>query len=116
MPIEINGHPAAGAAGGDAGEVRRAEQAKSQPARPRVPDPTPPPGPGQDAVSLTESAAQLKRLEAELGSRPVVDTQKVAEIRAAIAGGGYEVDTRRVADRMVQTETDLFGVQKPGAK
>ncbi len=117
MSIEINGHPAAaGAAGADGTEVRRTDRGGSPAAQEGRAGPERPVVPEQDSVSLTDSANRLKQLEAELGSRPVVDAQRVADIRAAIAGGRYQVDAQRVADRMVQMETDLLGVQKPPSK
>jgi negative regulator of flagellin synthesis FlgM len=60
-----------------------------------------------DSVSLTDAAARLRRLEAALADHPVVDKQRVADIRQALADGSYQTDPERVADKLLALERDL---------
>jgi negative regulator of flagellin synthesis FlgM len=60
-----------------------------------------------DTVSLTDTAARLRELENSLAKMPVVDSQKVESIQQAIANGSYEMDSGRVAEKMLRFEQDL---------
>lgn len=60
-----------------------------------------------DTVSLTDTAARLRELENSLAKLPVVDSQRVESIQQAIANGSYEVDSGRVAEKMLRFERDL---------
>jgi negative regulator of flagellin synthesis FlgM len=59
---------------------------------------------GSDSVELTDKARQLQRLEEKLAEFPAVDSQRVAEIRQAIADGSYRIDADLIAERMLATE------------
>lgn len=63
------------------------------------------PGQGSDSVQLTESARAMGEV-ARAADAPV-DTQRVAQIRQAIADGTYHVDAQRVADRMIKLEKQI---------
>lgn len=60
-----------------------------------------------DTVSLTDSAALLHKMEAAMADAPVVDTQRVEGIRKAIANGSFEIDTTRVAEKLLNFEARL---------
>ncbi|GAB4290707.1 MAG: flagellar biosynthesis anti-sigma factor FlgM [Thiohalomonadaceae bacterium] len=60
-----------------------------------------------DTVSLTDTAARLRDLENSLAKLPVIDSQRVEGIQQAIANGSYEVDSNRVAEKMLRFERDL---------
>lgn len=60
---------------------------------------------GGDEVKVTEQAARLQAIEARLADMPSVDSKRVAELRQAIAEGSYEVDPRRIADKLLQQES-----------
>lgn len=60
-----------------------------------------------DSVSLTDTAAQLRRIEASLADLPEVDNDKVAAIRQSIENGSYQVDASRIADSLLQIESSL---------
>ena len=62
---------------------------------------------GSDKVSLTNEAAQLKALESQISSLPVVDTDRVNEVQRVIATGEFTVDPGRVAEKMLQFEAGL---------
>lgn len=62
-----------------------------------------------DTVSLTDTAARLRELEAALAGAPDVDSARVEALRQAIAEGKYTIDSVHVADKLVALERDLFG-------
>lgn len=60
-----------------------------------------------DSVSLTDTASQLRRIEASLADQPEVDNDKVAAVRQAIENGSYQVDAERIADNLMKFESSL---------
>lgn len=63
----------------------------------------------QDAVSLTEQAKQLGKLQQSMSQSPVVDQQRVQALRKAINEGQYKVDPEKLAKAMSTLEQELFG-------
>jgi negative regulator of flagellin synthesis FlgM len=57
-----------------------------------------------DTVSLSDGAVQLGKLENTVANLPVVDTQRVEQLKQAIENGSYEVDPAKVADKLMQFE------------
>ncbi len=62
---------------------------------------------GSDRVSLTGDASRLQELERELGSQPVVDSQRVDAVRSAVENGTFEVNPERIAEKMMSLEQAL---------
>ena len=60
-----------------------------------------------DTVSISDNAAQLGKLGNTVDSTPVVDTQRVEQVKEAISDGNYEVDATKVADKLMQFESIL---------
>jgi negative regulator of flagellin synthesis FlgM len=60
-----------------------------------------------DHVTLTTSARSLQKLSEAVAQAPVVDADKVASVKQAVNGGSYKVDSRRVADKILQFEQGL---------
>lgn len=60
-----------------------------------------------DTVSLSDNAVQLGKVENAVAATPVVDAQRVEELRQAISNGSYEVDAKKVADKLMQFESIL---------
>ena len=60
-----------------------------------------------DTVSLSDNAVQLGKLGDSVASNPVVDAQRVEQVKQAIANGNYEVDPARVAEKLMQFESIL---------
>lgn len=60
-----------------------------------------------DTVQLTDSAKLLERLEKSLASLPDVDSNRVAEVKAAIENGEYSIDADAIADAMILFEQSL---------
>ena len=60
-----------------------------------------------DTVSLSDNAVQLGKLDNSVVSAPVVDTQRVEQVKQAISNGTYDVDPAKVADKLMQFESIL---------
>ena len=62
-----------------------------------------------DTVSITQSGMLLSKLEELVQRTPVVDAERVAALKDAIASGTYEIDDQRVADSLLRFERDVLG-------
>jgi negative regulator of flagellin synthesis FlgM len=51
----------------------------------------------------------LSKLEELVQRAPVVDAERVAAFKDAIASGSYEIDDQQVADRLLKFERDVLG-------
>ena len=60
-----------------------------------------------DTVSFSNEGATLAEAEQAVAELPVVDNQRVEDIRQAIANGSFEIDAERIAQRMLDLEGDL---------
>jgi negative regulator of flagellin synthesis FlgM len=58
-------------------------------------------------VRLTDTAVNLKQIEARLADQPDVDRKRVDSLRERIESGAYEVNAGRLADRILAFERDL---------
>lgn len=56
-----------------------------------------------DQVQISDRARQLRRVAIELAQTPDVRLDRVAELRAQIASGSYQIDPAAIAERMVQS-------------
>ncbi len=88
---------------GDGGKLTRAENQAGQGSAKSAELPAS----ATDSVSLTDTASQLRRIEASLADQPEVDNDKVAAIRQAIDDGSYQVDAGRIADSLMTFESSL---------
>ena len=57
-----------------------------------------------DQVVLSDTSSIIKALEEEILRVPAVDLQRIESIRKALDEGTYQIDDRRVADKLVQLE------------
>ena len=62
-----------------------------------------------DSVSLTDTAARLQKLENTIAGLPVVDAQRVEDIRNTIASGEYQVDPVNIADKLLGFDAEISG-------
>jgi len=60
-----------------------------------------------DHVTLTNSARSLQKLSEAIAQAPVLNAEKVASVKQAVSGGTYQVDSRRVADKLLEFEKGL---------
>ena len=59
-------------------------------------------------VHLTGAARNLAVAEQMLRALPAIDELRVAAVRERLQGGQYEIDSQRVADRLLRMEGDLL--------
>ena len=62
-----------------------------------------------ETVNITRSALLLAKLEEIVRGAPVVDAEKVAEIKSAVNAGTYPIDDQSVADGMIRLDRELLG-------
>lgn len=56
------------------------------------------------SVRLSNQAQQLQAIEERLRDLPEVDSERVAQLRQAIADGSYKADSSRIADKLLAFE------------
>jgi len=64
-------------------------------------------GGGSDTLTLTSSASEMRKLEESLARIPDVDNARVAEIKASIADGSYQLNPEKIVDGLLKIEKDL---------
>jgi negative regulator of flagellin synthesis FlgM len=107
MTEKISGH---GFRPVDTANARRTDTAKTAPPRSEAPGSgSVPPARSEDTVSLTHSAHLMSKLEEVVNQTPIVDPERVATLKNAIASGNYEIDEQRVADKILRLERELLG-------
>lgn len=101
MPIEINGIPPTKVpeTKDDSQAKQPIEQSDSQKDSGRSST--------SDTVSISDNAAQLGKLDNSVIASPVVDAQRVEQVKQAISNGSFEVDPSRIADKLMQFESIL---------
>ncbi len=63
----------------------------------------------RDSVSVSDSALLMQRLEEAIANAPAEDVSRIEQIRQAIVRGEYQIDSQRIADKMLKLERDLVG-------
>jgi len=59
-------------------------------------------------VRIDPRASLLASAETSLASAPTIDAKRIEEIKQAIAEGRFEVDSAKVADRLLGSVRDLL--------
>ena len=60
----------------------------------------------EDKVQLSDRSREIARVQEMVRTSPEVRSEKVAEIRARIQAGTYDVSAHKVADALLQTIVD----------
>ncbi|CCE22680.1 flagellar biosynthesis anti-sigma factor FlgM [Methylotuvimicrobium alcaliphilum] len=60
--------------------------------------------PNNDRIEITANSGQIKRALDTAASLPVVDNERVASIKQALAEGTYAIDPERIAQKISQFE------------
>ena len=100
MTIEISGVP--GKPVQDTGEKSSVSATTTSKGNQKAPVSTP--TSGNDTVSLTSSAMQLRALEDRIADLPVVDVQRVSDVQRALATGTLELSEADAANNLVEIE------------
>ena len=58
-------------------------------------------------LQLTDTATNLKQVEARIAELPDIDRARVDAVRQRIESGAYEINAGRMADRILAFERDL---------
>ncbi len=101
MTIEISGVP--GKPIQDTGDKSSVTATTSNSGSQKAPASSPSGG-GDDRVSLTSSAMQLRALEDRIADIPVVDVQRVSDVQRALATGTLEINEANAASNLVEME------------
>lgn len=62
-----------------------------------------------DRVSLSPEAKLLQEAHAAATNAPDVRSDKVAALKSQVEAGTYSVDSKTVAQKLLKSETELFG-------
>lgn len=65
------------------------------------------PARSDDTVRISDTAQALQRSVGENSGNTDVNSDRVAQIKAAIEDGSYKIDNERIADRMLQLDSLL---------
>jgi negative regulator of flagellin synthesis FlgM len=60
-----------------------------------------------DRVNITGAARTLATLQAAVAATPDIDVKRVAQLRLSVERGTYVPNPARMADRLLQLETDI---------
>lgn len=71
------------------------------------------PAPAKPASQTTEATLSgAQSVDSVLASTPIVDTERVAEIKRAIAEGRFQVNPERIADGLLQSVRDMLATER----
>lgn len=89
--------------GGSTSDTGRTRQGAGVGAREKAQtrDTATPPG---DNVSLSDEGQTLAKLEAKLSEMPDIDEARVAEIRASLNNGSYQIDADAIAEKLLDID------------
>jgi negative regulator of flagellin synthesis FlgM len=64
----------------------------------------------EDRVTITSASMKLQNALDSLSDAPIVDAKRVEKIKSAIQQNAYEIDSAKVAQKMMQFERTLQGL------
>lgn len=82
-------------------------------ARPRSPaNPSTNVASGGEKVQLSSLSSSLQKAETAIAQAPVVNKQRVEEIKQAIAKGEFKIDAGRIADGLIDSVREMLASQR----
>ncbi|NOY62831.1 MAG: flagellar biosynthesis anti-sigma factor FlgM [Gammaproteobacteria bacterium] len=106
MPIEMTGPLSAQQNRNSTEEAKAVSVGRTQPTAAQQDNGRPS---SADTVTVTDIANQLSALDKKLQNVPVVDVQRIEQIRNAIDSGSYKIDPEQTADKLVEFELAMDG-------
>lgn len=70
------------------------------------------PQPPAAQVDLSPLSSRLQEIEASLANEPVVNSQRVAAIKQAIAEGRFQINADRIADNLMSNMRQMLNKQR----
>lgn len=61
-----------------------------------------------DSLAITGTAKDIKKAIETTSTDPVVDMDRVAGVKKALANGSYQINPERIAEKMLQHEQMMF--------
>jgi negative regulator of flagellin synthesis FlgM len=55
-----------------------------------------------DSIAITEMAQAIKKAFESSSSATIVDAERVATVKKALADGSYQINAERIAEKMIQ--------------
>lgn len=69
-------------------------------------------GAGASAQTTEATLSGAQNVESVLASTPIVNAERVAEIKRAIAEGRFQVNPERIADGLLQSVRDMLSTDR----
>ena len=63
-------------------------------------------------VTLGSATNQLRSMEVNIASAPMVDAKKVAEIKQAISEGRFQINSEAIADGLINNVEDMLSASQ----
>lgn len=63
--------------------------------------------PDSDTIHITDQAQLLQQLQKEISQLPEIDNKKVEAVKKAITDGTYTVDTKNLAEKLLNFEDNV---------
>jgi negative regulator of flagellin synthesis FlgM len=105
MGIEIKSN--SGRPPQEAVEASKAQSTSTKDTQPRAAAGAKSTSSGADQLKLSNQAAQLKAMEAEIANLPVVDTQRVQDVQRTLATNTLQVEPAQVVHKLLTFEAGL---------
>ncbi|MBL8436906.1 MAG: flagellar biosynthesis anti-sigma factor FlgM [Zoogloeaceae bacterium] len=64
-----------------------------------------------DKVELSSFSASMQQADAAMAQTPVVDQNRVDEIKQAMSEGRFKVDAEKVADGLIESVREMLAAQ-----
>ncbi len=64
-----------------------------------------------DSVQITDVATRIKQAAEAMATGVVIDTDLVSRVANALQSGTYEIDAERIAEKIVELEGQLPGLE-----